>query len=213
MTASGFVTRLLDRAAQTGTVISEPQALQLERYYELLRRWNRRMNLTALPLDASPSNETLDRLFLEPFAAAAFIEDEPIACVDLGSGGGSPAIPLKIARGQLVLTMVEARERKSAFLREVVRHLGLTNVTTLTGRAETLATPNLADLVTLRAIRLDQALVTSIRALLKSTGRLITFGVVAVPDGFTVAQQGRLQDSPFVVNILRSSDPWQALSR
>ena len=45
--------------------------------------------------------------------------------MDVGSGGGSPAIPLKLAVPRLSLTMVEAKARKSAFLREAIRHLGL----------------------------------------------------------------------------------------
>lgn len=208
MSESPFASRLLERAAQTGTALSDVQALQLERYYELLRRWNRRMNLTSLPLDASPSNDTLDRLFLEPLVAVAFIEDEPLQCVDLGSGGGSPAIPLKIAREQLVLTMVEARERKSAFLREAVRHLELTNVTVLTGRAEALpgTMNNLADVVTLRAVRLDAELTASIRALLKPTGYLVTFGLMAELRGFLLTQQLRLKDTDSVVSLFTVRD-------
>ena len=44
--------------------------------------------------------------------------------MDVGSGGGSPAIPFKLASPRLKLTMVEAKARKSAFLREAIRHLG-----------------------------------------------------------------------------------------
>jgi len=208
MTESPFASRLLGRAAQTGTVVSQTQALQLERYYELLRKWNRRMNLTALPLDVSPSNETLDRLFLEPLVAAVFLSDQPLQCFDLGSGGGSPAIPLKIARQQLVLTMVEARERKSAFLREAVRHLGLMDVTVLTARAEALpeTLKNLADVVTLRALRLDSELIASVRSLLKPGGCLVTFGLKAAPEGFSLAQQLGLKGTDSVVSLFTVED-------
>ena len=208
MTESPFASRLLGRAAQTGTAVSKTQALQLERYYELLRKWNRRMNLTALPLDVSPSNETLDRLFLEPLVAAVFLSDKPLQCFDLGSGGGSPAIPLKIARQQLVLTMVEARERKSAFLREAVRHLGLMDVTVLTGRAEALpeALENLADVVTLRALRLDSELIASVCSLLKPGGCLVTFGLTAAPEGFSLAQQLGLKGTDSVVSLFTVED-------
>ncbi|MBW8866026.1 MAG: class I SAM-dependent methyltransferase, partial [Acidobacteria bacterium] len=101
----------------------------LEQYFSLLARWNPKVNLTALPLNP-PGDETFDRLFVEPVVAAAHIEplnfrDAPLKWIDLGSGGGSPAIPLKIVRPSWHLTMVEAKERKAAFLREAIRALRL----------------------------------------------------------------------------------------
>ena len=86
------------------------------------------MNLTALPLDP-PTDETFDRLLIEPLAASRQVRaDMASVWFDLGSGGGRPAIPLKIARQQLRLTMIESKERKSAFLREAARsHENLTS--------------------------------------------------------------------------------------
>ena len=71
----------------------------LDAYYRLLARWNRTINLTALSLDPL-ADEALDRLFIEPLAAAPYIREAldvtPLSVwFDLGSGGGSPAIPLK----------------------------------------------------------------------------------------------------------------------
>ena len=148
-------------------------------YHGLLTRWNRTINLTALQLDP-PSNGALDRLLIEPLAAATSIPDEPGRWIDLGSGGGSPAIPLKIVRPQLRLTMVEARERKAAFLREAARDLALTDVEVLNERFETLS--NRLDLagrhtlVTVRAVRIDVSLLSLARWLLESGGRLFLFG-------------------------------------
>ena len=87
----------------------------LEAYFQLLTQWNAKINLTALPLDP-PTDETFDRLLVEPLAASKQIPTHtPSVWFDLGSGGGSPAIPLKIARPALRLTMIESKERKSAF--------------------------------------------------------------------------------------------------
>src|SRR5262249_49693844 len=126
VTSAEFRERLAARAAQIGVAIPPASVDALETYFFLLARWDATVNLTPLPLDP-PRDNTFDRLLLEPIAAADRIQPStnprsavPI-WVDLGSGGGSPAIPLKILRPHWVLTMVEARERKTAFLREAVR--------------------------------------------------------------------------------------------
>ena len=117
---------------------------------------------------------------MEPLAAAKQVSPHlPAVWFDLGSGGGSPAIPLKIARPSLKLTMVESKERKSAFLREAVRALGLVDVFVETARfegiADSSAFANSADLVTVRAVRTDDQLFESASHLLKSGGHLLMF--------------------------------------
>ena len=103
---------------------------------KLLAQWNARINLTALPLDP-PTDETFDRLLVEPLAASRQIPTHtPNVWFDLGSGGGSPAIPLKIARPALRLTMIDSKERNGAFLREVIRTLGLADSVVQTARFE-----------------------------------------------------------------------------
>jgi 16S rRNA (guanine527-N7)-methyltransferase len=152
---------------------------RLLQYLELLARWNRRINLTALPVDP-PSDSALDRLILEPIALASLVPDAPIEWFDLGSGGGSPAIPLKIVRPQARLTMVESKTRKAAFLREAIRELELPATRVVEGRfEEAVADPNLrgtAQLVTVRAVRIDEDLFASAAALLAPGGRLLAIG-------------------------------------
>ena len=151
----------------------------LEGYFRLLTHWNTRINLTALSLDA-PTDETLDRLLVEPLAAAKQIPSHlPSVWFDLGSGGGSPAIPLKIARPALKLTMVESKERKGAFLREAVRALRLGDTSVETERFEILAGKSAfsssADLITVRAVRTDDQLFESAAHMLKDGGQLLMF--------------------------------------
>ena len=114
-------TRIANRLQGAGARVNDAQLHQLGEYLALLRRWNARMNLTALD---EPDN-AVDRLIVEPVVASAAIDASARVLVDIGSGGGSPAIPLKVARPELALTMIEVKTRKSVFLREVVRHLGL----------------------------------------------------------------------------------------
>src|SRR6266852_1903075 len=75
--------------------------------------------------------------------------------LDIGSGAGFPALPLKLWAPHIHLTLIESNHKKAAFLREVARALTLTNINVLTDRAETLATrPGFprAEVVTLRAV-------------------------------------------------------------
>jgi 16S rRNA (guanine527-N7)-methyltransferase len=79
----------------------------------------------------------------------------PPRVLDIGSGAGFPALPLKIYAPDIHLTLIESNHKKAAFLREVARALTLTNTNVITERAETLAAsqnPPRADVVTLRAV-------------------------------------------------------------
>jgi 16S rRNA (guanine527-N7)-methyltransferase len=169
---------------------------RLEQYYQLLSRWNGRINLTSLSLPDFPAS-TLDRLMVEPLVAASLLEDLPVAWFDLGSGGGSPAIPLKIVRPAGRLTMVESSSRKTAFLREAVRVVGLSDTLVLDARIEALAQRvrgGTVDVVTVRAVKIDGDLIAAVAHLLKLGGRLLLFGSdrEPAPPGFRLAEVRRL---------------------
>jgi 16S rRNA (guanine527-N7)-methyltransferase len=101
------------------------------------------------------------------------------ALIDIGSGGGSPAIPLKVARPDLMLTMVEAKTRKSVFLREVIRQLELAACEVETVRFEQLLTrpPFLEamDVLSIRAVRVEVPELRTLQAFLRSGGQMLWF--------------------------------------
>ena len=142
--------------------MAEADILKLQEYFELLARWNRTINLTALALDGYPQT-SIDRLLIEPLVAVNAMPETVSDWVDLGSGGGSPAIPMKIVRPAVRLTLVESKERKAAFLREAVRSLHLPDAAVLVRRFETLkdSRSHSLDLVTVRAVRVGMC-VTSV---------------------------------------------------
>lgn len=164
---------LADRAAHAGLTVPDELASQLTVYYQLLSHWNQKINLTSL----SDPDEAVDRLLLEPLAAAEQLQTAA-SLIDLGSGGGSPAIPLALALGVSRLVMVESRTRKAAFLREAVRELALPAVVE-DERFEAISRQDRYhegfDLLSVRAVRIDADTLGAIAALLQHDGRAALF--------------------------------------
>jgi 16S rRNA (guanine527-N7)-methyltransferase len=179
LSAREFKDRLRRRAARAGIDLPGALAESLERYYTLLAKWNAKINLTAFRLEPSGPDEAVDRLLIEPLIAARHIGAHAVSAIDIGSGGGSPAIPLALATPRLMVRMVESKTRKAVFLREATRTLGLKRMSVETTRfEELLARPELheaADLVTIRAVRVEPRLLTSLQAFLKPDGELFLF--------------------------------------
>jgi 16S rRNA (guanine527-N7)-methyltransferase len=152
-------------------------------YYDLLARWNRKINLTSL----REPDEAIDRLLLEPLAASRFLPEWVGQLMDVGSGGGSPAIPLMLSAPHLSLTMVESKVRKSAFLREAVRHLGLDARVENARYEELLTRPELHeshDAISIRAVRVDPRSLVTLQAFLRPHGVFMLF---RGPDGASEA--------------------------
>src|SRR6266511_3120408 len=129
---------MMDSLATTTTAwglpLSEAQIDQLATYAAELRRWNERVNLTAIDDEAG----IVVRHFLDSLRCALSWGDAPGSLVDVGAGAGFPGLPLKILRPELRLTLVESVAKKAAFLRHVVDMLGLAGVEVVVARAEAL---------------------------------------------------------------------------
>jgi 16S rRNA (guanine527-N7)-methyltransferase len=153
-------------------------------YFELLIRWNRKMNLTAFN-EALP-DAGIDRLLVEPLVAARYLPAPDCMVIDIGSGGGSPAIPLKLAAPDISLVMVEGKARKSAFLREAARTLDLSGTRVENARFEQLlANPDLheaMDVLTIRAVRVESRMLLSLQAFLRPGGLIFLFRGSGSPD-------------------------------
>ena len=175
MAPRDFRTRLTRRATKAGLSIGDDLAASLTAYYELLSRWNRKINLTAL----TDPDEAIDRLLLEPLAAARHLPPFSRTLLDVGSGGGSPAIPLKLAVPAVTLTMVEVKARKSAFLREAIRQLRLEDTSVENSRyEELLVRPEMHeayDLLSLRAVRTEARVLQSLQAFIAPGGSMVLF--------------------------------------
>jgi 16S rRNA (guanine527-N7)-methyltransferase len=168
----------------------EPAQLdQISMYIDLLLRWNARINLTAV----RDPESIVTRHFGESFFLARHLLPAPgdldtvrtrdrgpqtarvsrTGVVDIGSGAGFPALPLKIWAPGIALTMIESNHKKAAFLREVSRALTLTDINVIAERAEALVGRlPAAEVVTLRAVESFQSIVPIATRVLAPTGRL-----------------------------------------
>jgi 16S rRNA (guanine527-N7)-methyltransferase len=99
---------------------------------------------------------------------------KPPMVVDIGSGAGFPAIPLKIWAPDVHLTLIESNHKKATFLNEVARALALTNLDVINERTEALTTrlSSRADVVTLRAVERFGTILPQAAAFLAPKGRL-----------------------------------------
>ena len=112
--------------------IDLPDAVQhkLLAFRDLLLKWNRTYNLTALrDPEQAVSHHLLDSLAILPHVGAG-------ALLDVGSGGGLPGIPLATARPELAVTLVDAVQKKTTFLQQAAIELGLKNVVVHHARVE-----------------------------------------------------------------------------
>jgi 16S rRNA (guanine527-N7)-methyltransferase len=161
---------LADGAAQLGIRLDD---LSLNRFATLageLRRWNARVNLTAL----TATREVIARHFLDSLTVAPLVP-AGARLLDLGSGGGFPSLPLAIARPDLSIVSLDATLKKIHFQRHAVRILGLDRFQAIHGRAEQLAAAMPANfaVVVARAVTGIATLVRLGLPLLATGGRVI----------------------------------------
>ncbi|MGE5386813.1 MAG: 16S rRNA (guanine(527)-N(7))-methyltransferase RsmG [Betaproteobacteria bacterium] len=152
-------------AGLAGLGFELPAAMQdkLLSYLDLLLKWNKTYNLTALrdPVQGL-THHLLDSLAILPWVNAASL-------LDVGSGGGLPGIPLAIARPQLAVTLVDAVQKKISFLQQAAIELQLPQVQAVHARVETLS--GAYPLITSRAFAELGDFVGLTRHLLAKNGR------------------------------------------
>jgi 16S rRNA (guanine527-N7)-methyltransferase len=112
--------------------VTDAQVESLFRHYELLVRWNRKMNLTSI---RSPE-EIVVRHYCESLFFAANVPQGWDDFADIGSGAGFPGVPMAVLRPEWKVRLIESHQRKAVFLRESTR--SLTNVFVVPQRVEEL---------------------------------------------------------------------------
>jgi 16S rRNA (guanine(527)-N(7))-methyltransferase RsmG len=160
--------RLAKELSKLGLDVPERVREQLVRYLTELEHWNGAMNLTSLE-----GASMIRRLVAEPVWIGAQLQLSG-EILDVGSGNGSPALPLCITRAFKRAVMVEARAKRAAFLRHAIMKLGLQNVVVEEARVEDLAPgAGPVDWITLQAVRFTPALGAALTRLAKPTTQVV----------------------------------------
>lgn len=119
-----------------GIYLSSEQTKAFYKYYDLLIEWNSFMNLTAI----TEFDEVCLKHFLDSVSLCKAVDcNRKIKLIDIGTGAGFPAIPLKIVFPDLKITMLDSLGKRVKFLNEVVSSLGLIDIEAIHSRAEDLA--------------------------------------------------------------------------
>jgi len=158
----------LDRSKTPASILLS----NISMYIDILLRWNRRINLTAI----RDPEELVTRHFGESLFAAKHLfpqheVSQAATVADVGSGAGFPGIPIKLWAPDISLTLIESNQKKATFLGEVARGLTLTNINIQDVRAESIRHAAF-DVVTLRAVERFDAVLPAAAALLKPQGCL-----------------------------------------
>lgn len=114
---------------QAGYDFTENQNKQFNNYFNLLCDWNERINLTSIDVDKYHSHHLLDSL-------SVLMDIQGDTILDMGTGGGLPGVVLAIAQPEKNFTLLDARNKKIAFLRAVKTALPLVNIHPLHSRVE-----------------------------------------------------------------------------
>jgi 16S rRNA (guanine527-N7)-methyltransferase len=174
----GLQEKIARRARRAGLSPDTKVLAALEQYFGLLARWNEKINLTAFKLKDA-SDDAIDRLLIEPLLAARYLPTVAYTLIDMGSGSGSPALPMRLVSEAGSFTLVESKTRKAVFLAEAVRHLELGRVQVETARFEQLLTrPELHesfDVLSIRAVRVEARTLMTLQAFLKPGGNVFWF--------------------------------------
>ncbi len=141
-------------------------------YIKCLLEWNHRINL----IGTSDTNRIVNELILDSIIAVPFIPEEGIM-LDLGSGAGLPGIVIKILRPSLEITLIDSNRKKTSFLKNISRELGLSHISVINSRVEDIKEKftGSCDIITSRAMTGMNSLIELCSGCLAGNGIIIGF--------------------------------------
>lgn len=192
-----------------GIEVTDEEISKLEKYADLLKEWNEKINLTAI----TEKEQVFLKHFYDSLTLVKIINlDKVDNLCDLGTGAGFPGLVLKIFFPQLKLTLVDALNKRINFLDVVVKELFLENVTLVHARAEEYGKGHREcfDVVTARALSSFPILLEYSASLLKVHGHLIAMrGLDDSSDGIDALKVLNLK----INNVLEFKLPFEESNR
>ena len=181
--------------AELRIVVPESSQLKLVQYLELIEKWNKVHNLTAIRgLEAMLAHHLLDSLAVLPHLGTAR------SLLDVGSGAGLPGIPLAIVQPELAVTLLDSSHKRQAFQLQCKAELGLGNITAVHSRVEDYRNELGFEAVISRAFSDLGEFVGAARHLCSPGGRLLAMKglyphdeIAKLPAGTTVSQVSELK--------------------
>ena len=162
-----FHENLLDGFPVLNLAISGDEAIKLINFIDLIQKWNKAYNLTAIKTkEEMVSLHLLDSLTVLPYLTGSRI-------IDIGTGAGLPGIPLAICRPDLSFTLLDSNAKKTRFVRQAALELRLANVEVIHSRTEDYRSDQLFDTVLTRAFSELVNIIAVTRHLLADNGKWI----------------------------------------
>ncbi len=158
---------------ENNIILSENEKEKLITFKNMLITWNNKFNLTSIKED----EEIIIKHFYDSIKGEKYFTKNS-NCVEIGSGGGFPSIPLMIKRKDLRFTLIESVNKKCIFLNEVIKNLKL-NAVVLNKRAEDIGKNSIYresfDIITARAVAKLNTLSEYCIPLIKKGGLFISY--------------------------------------
>lgn len=167
-----FLSLLVEEARSLGIDLQDKAVDALKSHYLMLVRWSRSVRLVG---DLSPQT-VVRRHALESLSLLPWIHEKQGSLLDIGSGNGYPAIPLKCALPDIRVAMMEPALRKSLFLEHVIANLGLADTSVIRGRVDRpadLARHGRWDCISMRAVAAIPVVMAGATSALRPRGRLL----------------------------------------
>ena len=181
---------LVSGAAELGLTLEIEQSERLIQYLQLLNKWNKAYNLSAV----RDPEQMVGRHLLDSLSVVPYIEESRI--IDVGSGGGLPGIPLAIMFPERQFTLLDSNGKKTRFLFQTKTELQLHNVTVVHSRVEEFQPEPLFEAVISRAFASLSDMVDGCQHLLEQGGRFYAMkGVYPTDELSSVAKQYKVSAS------------------
>lgn len=184
---------LCAKALAAGFTLPEESVPALSGYLAELHRWNRVMNLVGVRNEADMVDLFMDSFYLADFLRGLPLPAQP-ACQDLGAGAGLPGIPLRAVWHPGTYTLIESREKRALFLKNILARYPLPGTSVFHGRAEQFQGPP-AQLILSRAFMPPEKLLPFVRPSLAPDGLLVLLLNTPLPDQLLEQEGWRRADS------------------